>query len=69
MPLPAFPPPIDSEMRVLWRRMADPDVRRVILEVQHLRAVLLEVEQFRIAIDAVWKQDVGGQLVALPVTK
>jgi len=56
-------------MRVLWRRMADPDVRRVILEVQHLRAVLLEVEQFRIAIDAVWKQDVGGQLVALPVTK
>jgi len=65
MPLPDFSPPVDTEMRALWHRCADPDVRRVILEVQHLRAVLLDVEQFRAAIDTVWKKDVGGQLVAL----
>jgi hypothetical protein len=52
-------------MRELWRKYPDPDVRRLLLEINHLRAVLHEVESLRVAIDRAWKADVGGQLVGL----
>jgi len=63
--LPDFRPPQIPEMRDLWRRYADPDVRRLLLEIQHLRGVLNEVESLRVSVDRVWKEEVGGQLVAL----
>jgi len=40
-------------------------VRRVILEVRHLRRVLHEIEVLRVAIDTAWHAEFGGQLVAL----
>lgn len=61
----AFNPPQTAEMRALWRKHADPDIRRLLLEIHHLRNVLKEVEDLRVTIDRVWKEDVGGQLVAL----
>lgn len=60
-----FRPPIVEEMRELWLKHRDPDVRRLLLEIHHLRGVLVEVESLRESIDRVWKDEVGGQLVAL----
>jgi hypothetical protein len=52
-------------MRLLWRTYPDPNVRRLLREIVHLRGVLAEVESLRQSIDRVWKDEVGGQLVAL----
>jgi hypothetical protein len=60
-----FVPPQTGEMRRLWRKHADPDIRRLLLEIDHLRRVLKEVEALRATVDRMWKEDVGGQLVAL----
>jgi hypothetical protein len=60
-----FAPPTLEEMRLLWRAYPDPDVRRLLREIVHLRRVLAEVESLRQSIDTVWKEEVGGQLVAL----
>jgi hypothetical protein len=60
-----FRPPIVEEMRELWLKHRDPAVRRLLLEIHHLRGVLVEVESLRESIDRVWKEEVGGQLVAL----
>jgi hypothetical protein len=57
--------PIVEEMRELWRKYRDPDVRRLLLEIHHLRRVLVEADKLRESIDRVWNDDVGGQLVAL----
>jgi len=70
MPLTSdFRPPHLDEMRDLWRRYPDEDVRRLLLEINHLRAVLTEIENLRAAIDRAWKADVGGQLVGLEVLR
>jgi ATP phosphoribosyltransferase regulatory subunit HisZ len=60
-----FAPPTLEEMRLLWRAYPDPNVRRLLREIAHLRGVLVEVESLRQSIDSAWKQDVGGHLVAL----
>jgi len=60
-----FRPPTLEEMRLLWRSYPDPDVRRLLREVAHLRKVLAEVETLRQSIDNAWKAEAGGQLVAL----
>lgn len=60
-----FAPPTIEEMRLLWRAYPDPNVRRLLREIVHLRGVLAEIEGLRQSIDRVWKDEVGGQLVAL----
>ncbi|BCF95403.1 hypothetical protein PPGU16_84700 (plasmid) [Paraburkholderia largidicola] len=62
---PDFVPPQTSEMRALWRRHQDPDIRRLLLEINHLRNVLREMDDLRAVVDRAWKDDIGGQLVAL----
>lgn len=52
-------------MRQLWRKHADPDIRRLLLEIDHLREVLKHIEHLHASVDRVWKDEVGGQLVAL----
>lgn len=64
-----FRPPIVEEMRELWLKHRDPDVRRLLLEINHLPAVLTEIENLRAAIDRAWKADIGGQLVGLEVLR
>jgi hypothetical protein len=39
------------------------DLRRLILELQRARDRFIEIEQYYEAIQRVWKDDVGGQLV------
>lgn len=45
--LPAFNAQTDDELRVLWRHYrADPEARRLILEVVHLRRMIGQVESW-----------------------
>ncbi|AXF06185.1 hypothetical protein CUJ88_48965 (plasmid) [Paraburkholderia hospita] len=53
-------------LRELWRAYrGNADVRRLILEVQHGREVLRLIEELRIALDRVVKEDLGGQIAEL----
>jgi hypothetical protein len=52
-------------MRELWQRYSDPDVRRLLLEIQHLRGVLSDVERLRATVERAWKDAESGQLAAL----
>jgi len=63
--LPDFTPPPTEELRELYRKHDDPDIRRLILEIVHLRQVLLNVEDFRKVIDSGWKETMGGELAGL----
>lgn len=65
--LPTFLTPLYPEMRVMWRRyeFKDPDVHRLLLEIEHLRRLLYRIEDSRKTIDRAWKDNVGSQLVAL----
>jgi hypothetical protein len=65
MTLPAYSTPTINELRAFWHRYRDRDVRRLILEVQHLRDTLEEIEYFRSVIERAWKEEDLGQLVAL----
>jgi hypothetical protein len=66
MPLPDFDPVPIGELREFWTKYhQNKDVRRLILELQHTRYMLDRIEGYRVAIQRVWSEDVGGQLVAL----
>jgi hypothetical protein len=66
MTLPPFVPVPIGELRELWLKYrGNEDVRRLILEVQRGRNVLLTVEDHRAIVQKVWAAKVGGTLVAL----
>ncbi|SIT43634.1 hypothetical protein BN2476_350203 [Paraburkholderia piptadeniae] len=55
-----FPTVSDHELRELWRRFRDPDVRRLILEVHRARAAMRQVHAD--ALDAqlaIWHKEDG----------
>jgi hypothetical protein len=69
-PTPEFRPPTTEEMRALGRAYAsDPNVRRLLLEIGHLRDVLREIETTRQSIERAWKEEFDGQLVGLEVLR
>jgi hypothetical protein len=67
--MPRFPeckPPTIYELRELWRRYrGNGVVQRLILEIQHLRGFLREVEALRVVIQRCWNDETGSKLVAL----
>jgi len=63
--LPPFKTVTDTELRELWRKHPDGDVRRLILEVVRSRGVTLEVDDLYKTIHQSWRRTVGGNLVAL----
>lgn len=63
--LPRFEPILKSEMRALWVKHHDPDIRRLLLEVEHSRRVLAEVHDHFEAIHAQYRDKVGGSSVAI----
>ncbi|AQH05255.1 hypothetical protein A9R05_40165 (plasmid) [Burkholderia sp. KK1] len=67
MPLPSFLPVSYHELRVLWcrYRARDPDVQRLVLEVQRFRGVADEAYQLQQVIEKWWREEGHGQLVAL----
>ncbi|SAL01208.1 hypothetical protein AWB77_06298 [Caballeronia fortuita] len=67
MPLPSFLPVSYHERRALWcrYRARDPDVQRLVLEVQRFRGVVDEAYQRQQVIEKCWREEGHGQLVAL----
>lgn len=63
--LPRFEPILKDEMRALWVRYHDPDIRRLLLEVEHSRQVLADVHHYAEAIIGQYREKVGGSSVAI----
>jgi hypothetical protein len=54
------------ELRELWRcYRGNGVVQRLILEIQHLRGFVREVEAWRVVIQRCWNDETGSKLVAL----
>jgi hypothetical protein len=64
-PLPPFETVTEPELRVLWTRHRDADVRRLILEVARYRLVIKELDGLYKSTHLAWRANVGGDLVAL----
>lgn len=65
--LPDFLTVTDRELRELWRKHQDPDVRRLILEVVRYREVIGKVDHLYRSIHRSWRRETHSNLVALHV--
>lgn len=63
--LPPFKTLTHTELRTLWTQHQNEDVRRLILEVVRYRSVIKEVEGLYKSTHQAWRDQVGGNLVAL----
>lgn len=63
--LPDFETVTTRELRELWRKHRDPDVRRLILEVERGRRQMDEVDSLYRSINEAYGRAGGGHLVAL----
>ncbi|WP_440057880.1 hypothetical protein [Pseudomonas fragariae (ex Marin et al. 2024)] len=63
--LPPFEPVTLVELRSFWNRYPDPDLRRLMLEVQRYRLLIAEIDRHYERIHKAWYNTVGGHLVAL----
>lgn len=55
-----------GELRLFWSCYKhDPDVRRLILEVQRSRRAIEEIRYFHGSIQNCWREEGQGQLVAM----
>ncbi|MBG6289543.1 hypothetical protein I5I61_18985 [Pseudomonas nitroreducens] len=63
--LPRFEPILKDEMRALWVKHRNPDIRRLLLEVEHSRQVLADVHCHFEAILNQYREKVGGSSVAI----
>lgn len=63
--LPPFEPVTMAELRRLYSRATDPEVKRLILEVVRYRQVMADIDRYCTTIQHAWRDNVGGNLVAL----
>ena len=63
--LPEFRPVTKDEMRRMWAEPRAEDVRRLTLEIERYRRVMLEIDHSYQIIHQAWRDEVGGDLVAL----
>lgn len=63
--LPEFRPITRSELRRMWAKPRAEDVRRLTLEVERYRRVMREIDQLYQTTHNAWREQVGGDLVAL----
>lgn len=63
--LPRFKPILKDEMRSLWVKHRDPNIRRLLLEVEHSRRVMADVHDLFETIHAAYREKVGGSSVAI----
>jgi len=69
-PLPHFNPVDLKEMRGFWKTYrGNKDVERLLLEIQHNRNVIHELENYFQSIHKMWRDEGLGQLVALEKTR
>jgi IS4 transposase len=69
MKLPSFEPVTQDELRHMWVRYPDRNVRRVLLEVERYRRLLKDIDRHYEAIHRSWHETVGGELVGLNMLK
>jgi len=67
--LPEFRPITRAEMRRMWAEPSANDVRRLTLEIERYRRVMAEIDRFYQTIHQAWREEVGGNLVALHLFK
>ncbi|MBO3274115.1 hypothetical protein [Pseudomonas schmalbachii] len=67
--LPHFRPVTHDELRRLWTEYPDPNIRRLVLEVERGRRKMAEVDSIYASIQGAWHELGGGHLVALHVLK
>jgi hypothetical protein len=60
-----FQSPTVSELREMWVQHTDWNIRRLILEIQHLRVFLLEAHDLIKVIDQCWAAETDTRLVAI----
>jgi hypothetical protein len=60
-----FQSPTLSELREMWAQHTDWNIRRLILEIQHLRVFLLEAHDLIKVIDQCWAAETDTRLVAI----
>jgi hypothetical protein len=63
--LPKFTPLTPEELRSLWARHPDPEIRRLVLEVVRYRDVICETDKLFQTIHQTWRDINGGHLVAI----
>lgn len=63
--LPPFRPVSQDELRKLYAQYRDPDIRRVLLEVERYRRVIAEIDVLYKNAHQAWRDQVGGNMVAL----
>ncbi|MBP5107433.1 hypothetical protein [Pseudomonas protegens] len=63
--LPNFTTVTEPELRAFWTQYRDPNIRRLLLKVARYRQVLEEVGHLQRNIHQAWRDQVGGDLVAL----
>jgi hypothetical protein len=69
-PLPYFAAVDLKEMRRFWKQYrGNPDVERLLLEIQHNRYLIHELEDYFQTILKVWQAEGRGQLVAMEKTR
>jgi len=67
--LPPFEPVTLVEMRRLWTTHTDPDIRRLLLEVQRYRQIVADIDRLYLIIHQAWREEVGGDMAALHMLK
>jgi len=63
--LPPFEPVTMAELRRLYGRTTDPDVKRLVLEIVRYRRMMVDIHGYYGSIQNAWRDNVGGNLVAL----
>jgi len=67
--LPPFRSVTLAELRRIWSEYPDPDIRRLALEVERYRRLVAEIDHLSATIHQAWREEVGGNLVALHLLK
>ncbi|CAM5361331.1 hypothetical protein SSTU70S_05606 [Stutzerimonas stutzeri] len=68
-PLPPFRPVFKDELRRIWTAYPTDDVRRLTLEVERYRRLLAEIDTLFATAHQAWRNEVGGDMVALHLLK
>lgn len=63
--LPPFRPVSQDELRAVYARYRDPDIRRIVLEVERYRRVIAEMDTLYKSTHQAWRDVVGGNLISL----
>jgi hypothetical protein len=63
--LPPFEPVTLKELRTLYTRSQDKDIRRLTLEIMRYRQILGDIDGLHKSIQLAWDRHAGGHLICL----